>query len=1183
MRLKSLEIKGFKSFADKTVVNFDDNITGIVGPNGCGKSNIVDGIRWVIGEQKISQLRSENLESLVFNGSKTRSASGLAEVSLTFENTRNLLPTEFNTVTVTRKFYKSGESEYRLNDVQCRLKDIQNLFMDTGVSTDSYAIIALDMVDDLIKDKDNSRRRMLEQAAGISIYKTRKKEAKQKLDATEMDLARIEDLLFEINNQLKSLESQAKKAEKYHEIKKEYREVSIELAKAALEGFNLTYKELNEQQDAETDKKVKLEAEIANEEAALEQEKLNFIEKERALQSMQQGFNELVQSVRTKENEKNLSAQRLEYLAEKETSLLEFLQKADGQLKSIDESIAFTNSQVQDETHRLYDLNQQLQQYQDYVNQTKAVLDEKRRTLDSLRSEYQQVQRSQFDAEKNVAVADTSIQNLQRTISQLEDERRQREDQRQRLDQERVLHEKELAIKKVDLEQLQRHQEYTKDQILQTQSLLDSLRNELAVENRKLDSKKNEHDLLKSMIDSMEGYPDSVKFLHNNHNWHHESPILSDVLYVKEEFRTALENVLEPYLSYYLVNNLHEGLQAVHLLDDNKKGKANFFLLDTFNRDGVVDVDFQHSAGTHQPEGVIPALSVVDVEEKYKKLAEYLLGNVFIADNEDVLQNSNGFVVIEKNGKYVKGKYSLTGGSVGLIEGKKIGRAKNLEKLQEEIVAQETVVEGLRATIQERHNEVIAFNEDLRESALRETEREIQQFTNQVFSLHNKLENLHSLQVNSQHRLEELGNQMQQTQQSVEEGRGRLAEFNQQLQVISSRLSEADEGYKQAEAVYGEASNQYNEFNLNVTRQQSKINALRQELEFKNNQLKDLKDQIESNTLQLSETVENIDQSKQSLQGIEDGLLELMHKKDVEEKALNEADQAYYNLRNRLSEKESELRHMVKDKEQVEHLLAAIKDKLNELKLQLAGTKERLNVEFRIHLEDILDEERSTEITVEELQEKADRMKKRLENLGEVNPTAIEAFTEMKKRYEFILDQKNDLVTAKESLLKTIEEVEATANQKFLETFHLVRDNFQKVFQTLFTSDDQCDLILETPENIAETGVDVIARPKGKRPTSLTQLSGGERTLTATALLFAIYLIKPAPFCILDEVDAPLDDANVGKFTNMIRQFSDNSQFIIVTHNKMTMSTVDVIYGVTMQEPGVSKLVSVDFRSLSEN
>ena len=265
----------------------------------------------------------------------------------------------------------------------------------------------------------------------------------------------------------------------------------------------------------------------------------------------------------------------------------------------------------------------------------------------------------------------------------------------------------------------------------------------------------------------------------------------------------------------------------------------------------------------------------------------------------------------------------------------------------------------------------------------------------------------------------------------------------------------------------------------------------------------------------------------------------------------------------------------------MEHLLGEIKDKLNDLKLQLAGMKERLNVEFKIQLEDILDQPRTGDASAEELQEKADRMKKRLENLGEVNPTAIEAFQEMKKRYEFILEQKNDLVTAKESLLQTIQEVEATANQKFLETFNLVRDNFQRVFKALFTEDDQCDLVLENPENLAESGIDVIAKPKGKRPTSLTQLSGGERTLTATALLFAIYLIKPAPFCILDEVDAPLDDANVGKFTNMIRQFSENSQFIIVTHNKMTMSTVDVIYGVTMQEPGVSKLVSVDFRSLA--
>ncbi|MEQ1678691.1 MAG: chromosome segregation protein SMC, partial [Chitinophagaceae bacterium] len=542
-----------------------------------------------------------------------------------------------------------------------------------------------------------------------------------------------------------------------------------------------------------------------------------------------------------------------------------------------------------------------------------------------------------FDAEKKVAVADTSVQNLQRMIGQIEEERKQREEQRHHLDSDRLLKEKELGIKKVDLEQLQHHQENTKDQILQTQAVLDGLRNNLAEENRKLDARKNEHDLLKSMIDSMEGYPDSVKFLHNNTNWNHHSPILSDVLYVNEEYRTALENVLEPYLSYYVVNDLQEGLQAVRLLDENKKGKANFFLLNKFEEQ-------QAGVSSHQLEGAIPALSVVEVEEKYRKLAEHLLANVFIADSEDALQNSNGFVVIEKNGKYVKGKYSLTGGSVGLIEGKKIGRVKNLEKLQEEIAVQGLVVEALRSEIQSRHNEVIAFNEDLRETTIRDTEREIQLLTNEVFSLHNKLENLHSMQHNSQHRLEELGLQMQQTHSSVEGVRNQLTEFNEQLQVHAAKLAEADEAFKVTETSYNEATRQYNEFNLNVTKQQSKINGLKQELEFKSNQLSDLKGQIENNTTQLSETENNIGQSAQALKEIEEGLLQLMHSKEEEERKLNEADQAYYNFRNQLSEKESEIRHKVKDKEQVEHMLAAIKDKLNELKLQLAGMKERLNV-----------------------------------------------------------------------------------------------------------------------------------------------------------------------------------------------------------------------------------------------
>ena len=425
-----------------------------------------------------------------------------------------------------------------------------------------------------------------------------------------------------------------------------------------------------------------------------------------------------------------------------------------------------------------------------------------------------------------------------------------------------------------------------------------------------------------------------------------------------------------------------------------------------------------------------------------------------------------------------------------------------------------------------------------------------------------------------------MNNQLQQNHSAINETRSLLESLTGEVEQLDAKMKIAGDEFMNAENEFNAINGLYNENNLLLARQQNKLNSLQQELLFKTNQFNDLSAQRETSNLQLKEANENIASTVEQLKQLEEAVISLLKNKDAEEKKLNEADQAYYNLRNELNEKESGLRHLQKAKEQTDHLLNEIKDKLNELKLHLTGMKERLSVEFKVDLDAILDEERNSDTPLEELQEKSDRMKKRLENMGEINPTAIEAFTEMKKRYEFILEQKNDLVNAKDSLMQTIQEVEITANRLFLETFNKVRENFQKVFQALFTEDDTADLVLENPENLAETSIDIIAKPKGKRPTSITQLSGGEKTLTATALLFAIYLIKPAPFCILDEVDAPLDDANVGKFTQMIRKFSKESQFIIITHNKMTMATVDVIYGVTMQEAGVSKLVPVDFRGL---
>ena len=1171
-----MEIKGFKSFADKTLVLLDHPVTGVVGPNGCGKSNIVDAIRWVIGEHKIKALRSDNLEDLIFNGSKTRAASGMAEVSLTFENTRNLLPTEFNTVTITRKFYRNGESEYRLNDVPCRLKDIHNLFLDTGVSNDSYAIIELGMVDDIIKDKDGSRRRMLEQAAGISIYKTRKKEAKLKLDATQQDIARIEDLLFEIGNNLRTLESQARKAERYFQIKNEYREVSIELAKASLEQFNEQYKELNEQHDKETDRKLALDVTLSTEEATIEKQKLTLTAREQELTSLQKQFNELINRIRQLESDKKLASQRMEHLRERERNIREFLQKADGQLQQLQDSLVFIETQTAEETTRLDAMKDQMETLRDLVDEKRAIFDEKKKVLEALRNEYQQKQRLVFDAEKKVAVADTSLTNLQRSIQHLREEQDQRHAQIDQINHQKELLEIEVKEQQERLTYLQNRQEEVKNKILENQELLENTRSTLIEENRKLDAKRNEHDLLKSLVESLEGYPDSIKFLKKNKDWNNEAPLLSDVFVVEPAYRVALENLLDNYLNYYLVNSVEDAVQAIQLLDQHKKGKANFFVLNQFNQ--------ENSPSAPQADNLIPALSVVHVDEVYKPLAQHLLGHVYIASDDTQLPEypqGENWVIISPSGKMIRGKYTLSGGSTGLFEGNKIGRAKNLERLAEEIQELTTVTQKLKQEIADTQTKITGFNAELNDKAIDQTKQEINRLQNQITNYSYQVENFTHLNLTAAQRLSQQEEQMQQTHDDIAQTREELSQLTEVLAGITQQIREAENTFQIAEQAYNLANQEYNQIHIQQTRQQSKIDNLRQEFSFRTNQLNDLQLQIKSNKEQLQQTTVQIAETEGKLHGGDTELYELMSKKEKDEQILNEKDRLYYVLRNEIAAQESQLNQKRREKEQTETLLSHIKDQLNEMKLRLSGLKERLYVEFRVNIDDILEEARSNALTVEELMAESERIKKRLDNMGEINPTAVEAYTEMKARHDFIVAQKTDLEEAKDSLLATIEEVENTANTRFRETFDKVRENFIQVFKALFTEEDTCDLRLTDPDNVAESGIEIYAQPKGKRPSTLTQLSGGEKTLTSTAFLFAIYLIKPAPFCILDEVDAPLDDANVGKFTQMIRKFSDNSQFIIVTHNKQTMAAVDVIYGVTMQEAGVSKLVPVDFRSLN--
>lgn len=1176
MRLKSLDIKGFKSFADKTQVVLDNAVTGIVGPNGCGKSNIVDAIRWVIGENKIKSLRSDNLGDLVFNGSKTRSAAGMAEVSLTFENTRNLLPTEFSSVTITRKFYKSGESEYRLNDVTCRLKDIHNLFLDTGVSNDSYAIIELGMVDDIIKDKEGSRRRMLEQAAGISVYKARKKEAKQKLESTQQDIDRIEDILFEIANNMRTLESQARKAERYLQIKGDYKEISLELARVTLQEYNEKYQYLNHQLEQEQDRKLKVEAEIAGDEAQIEAQKTKIIAEEQELALAQKQFNELLNRIRNLESEKKLSAQHLQHLQGRERDLQTYLKNAGQQLEQLKELLTISDRQIEKEEEKFAALQDGMEGVREAMEDKKEAFDEQRRQLESKRQVLQAMQREQFDVEKKSAVADSSLNNLKRSLLQAETERNKRDVQLVQLAQEKQNIQLELSQREAEWNSLQEKHAELQHEILQLQETIEKLREEQLTENRKLDAKQNEHDLLKSLVDSLEGYPESIKFLKKNKEWNSNAPLLSDIFSVAKEYRVALESVLDQYLNFYVVTDLEEAMQAVSLLQQNKKGKASFFLLNRLENKAV--------EADRCPEGFVPAIQVVDRDEEYNCLAAHLLSNILIAEDSEALNNPKlpeGFVYVAKDGHVQKSVQTLKGGSIGAFEGNKIGRARNLSVLAEEIKAFSERVSVINLQKTERQSQLQATKDILGRIDLERSRKELNNLQNKMLQTRSRMEQLEQLNEEGERQFERLQEQFDGHQDDFSGHQELLVELNEKLADFRNTLLQSSAAFADVEQAYNLALQQLNQHHVLLTQQQGKIEKLKQEQGFRKGQMADLERQTNSNKEQLKDTSTQISATSGKLNFGNNELEELMEQKEKDSRKLNERDSAYHIARNEVQGHEQRISSQRREKDQAETLVNSLKEKLNEMKLQVAGMKERLQVEFKVQLEEILEQTRTTELNLEELNIESERLKKRLENMGEVNPTAIEAYQEIKIRYDFIQEQKSDLEKARDTLLATIEEVENTANSRFGETFERVRENFKQVFKALFTEEDTADLRLTNPDDMAETGIEIYAQPKGKRPSTLTQLSGGEKTLTSTAFLFAIYLIKPAPFCILDEVDAPLDDANVEKFTNMIRQFSDNSQFIIITHNKQTMASVDVIYGVTMQEVGVSKIVPVDFRSLN--
>jgi chromosome segregation protein len=538
-------------------------------------------------------------------------------------------------------------------------------------------------------------------------------------------------------------------------------------------------------------------------------------------------------------------------------------------------------------------------------------------------------------------------------------------------------------------------------------------------------------------------------------------------------------------------------------------------------------------------------------------------------------------VLLTKTGKFIRRDFSLSGGAVGLFEGKKIGRAKNLEKLKEEIEKLERTTYQLHTKVSDAVIKTNQLKAATQTKQIDEQRATFNQYNNRQSATQASIQSLVKFLESSDTKSKGIADRLQQLTDEVADINDELADLRETQNEAKQALEQTDKEFVDFTNQLSEASSKFNQKNIEFHQQQNRVNSITQELNFKNSQVESFTSQLTRNNDVIIESTITIEENQAKLKAIESELLEGYTNKESIEKEVAETEKNYYASRGSINDLDGKIREQTRSRDLINIVIGEIADKFNELKLNLAGLRERLNVEFNVNVNDIINEEMDPKWDKDEINEDHLKIKKRIEAFGEINPMAVEAYNEMKERYDFIIVQKKDLEDAKTSLMDTIKEIDDTAKGQFLEAFYKVRESFIRVFRTLFSEEDQCDLFLTNPDDPLESKIEIIAKPKGKRPTVIDQLSGGEKTLTATALLFSLYLLKPAPFCIFDEVDAPLDDTNIAKFNKIIQEFSGDSQFIIVTHNKQTMSSVEAIYGVTMVEQGVSRVVPVNFSSLN--
>ncbi|WP_075980957.1 chromosome segregation protein SMC [Bacillus massilinigeriensis] len=1184
MFLKRLDIVGFKSFAERISVDFVPGVTAVVGPNGSGKSNIIDAVRWVLGEQSAKSLRGAKMEDIIFAGSDSRKALNFAEVTLTLDNEDSFLPLEYNEVSVTRRVYRSGESEFFINKQHCRLKDIVDLFMDSGLGREAFSIISQGKVEEILNSKAEDRRTIFEEAAGVLKYKTRKKKAEGKLTETQENLNRVNDILFELESQVEPLKIQASIAKDYLQQKEELEKIEVALTVYEIDELHGKWEKLSQQFEKHKEEEMNLSISLQSKEAQIEELRDHTQALDESINDLQTVLLHASEELEKLEGRKEVLKERKKNADQNKDQLEKNIEELTIKLNSLVEQKEEEMNTVKSLEEEAEALQLSLKEKQGKMALFSVNIEEE---IESLKGDY-------IDLLNQQAAAKNELQYVERDLSQLENKNDRLEGENEKYLQERS----EIQNRKNEIEErLAEIQKKLEEQISifrNEQNKLESLRNSYQKQEttlyqayQYLQKSKSRKDMLEEMEDDYSGFFQGVKEVLKAR----ESKLqgikgaIAELITVPKKYEVAIETALGAAMQHIIVDTEESGRKAIQYLKQNSYGRATFLPLNVIKGKSLSEGQIQSIQNHSDYVGI--ASDLVQYENTYGNVFTNLLGTVVITKD---LKGANELArilqyrcrLVTLDGDVVNPGGSMTGGAVKQKNSSLLSRKGELEELKTKLITMEQQTSQLEEQVK-----VFKLKIQDQETALDELRKQGEELRIAEQSAKGDLREVELKEKNNNERLTLYDlekNQFSDEKKRLITRKEELLELLDKYQVQIKTLDQEIAGLTE----------QKNTDSLSKETLISEINDLKIKHAAKNEQLLHAKEKLSRCMTDLNDTSERLVTYKEDLELLTSEMtdsssgevhLEEEAKRRLQDKTetlnlISTRREERLRLQSNLDDLELEVKELKRLQRGMTISLRDEEVKINRLDVELDNHLSHLREEYLLSY-DGAKEAYPLQIPADEARKKVKLIKLSIEEMGTVNLGAIEEYERVSERYEFLLEQKKDLQEAKDTLFQVIDEMDIEMKKRFEQTFNAIRSHFEYVFQALFGG-GRADLRLTNPDDLLNTGVEIVAQPPGKKLQNLGLLSGGERALTAIALLFSILKVRPVPFCILDEVEAALDEANVFRFSQYLKTYSSETQFIVITHRKGTMEEADVLYGVTMQESGVSKLVSVRLEETNE-